>query len=606
MIRRTVPVLFLLALHAVILLHSVWRKSATVDELGHLATGLYSLENNDFRCNRLSPPLQNMVCALPVMLFGDYRLTYNHDCWKKGIWNGVGERFVEANPHTFHRNLMIGRCGSILLSMLLCGLIYLWAKELWGYAPALGVLAMAILEPNIIAHGQLATSDTAPALFFLLTGYFTLRFIYRPDWKHLLPIGIAFGLTWASKHSAPVLIPSLFLAFALLGQFHSQPIGFRWIPGLQKIPNRFRSLGLAAGMLLMIVFIGVLVIWICYGFEVGDKIQPPRQPKSSLLWMKLQIPLQTAVYAFGLENRYTIDPNNIDDPLWRMLRNGLPAFSHWEGFIANQTNAARGTNTYFMGEISTHARYAYYPALFLFKTPIPLLALLIVGIASMAARQVRIGKPALTIGLAIPLIYACVLIGVNRAQIGYRHALPLIPFFLVFFAGAGFRFLWLERGKRNEDSATPKDARKRIFLCGLFIVVFILGMAYDVLSQYPHYLSYYNTLAGGPDNGNLIAVDSNLDWGQDLLYLKDYLNQRQIDDAFLLYFGPPVMPGAYGIPYRKYKSQKTIQPGTYIISASLIRQYIPAYYLSELAPLARQTPLDSIAHTLFVYKIGQS
>ena len=40
----------------------------------------------------------------------------------------------------------------------------------------------------------------------------------------------------------------------------------------------------------------------------------------------------------------------------------------------------------------------------------------------------------------------------------------------------------------------------------------------------PHYLAYFNELAGGPANGFKELVDSNLDWGQDLKNLKLWLD----------------------------------------------------------------------------------
>lgn len=602
MMRKILPVAFLLALHAAVMLHGVWRKSASVDELGHLAAGLYALNNNDFRCNRLSPPLQNLICALPVMLFGEYRLTYDHECWKQGIWNGLGERFAEANPQTFHRDLMIARCGSMLLSILLCWLIYCWTKELWGDGPALCVLALAILEPNLIAHGQLSTSDTAPTLFFLLTGYLAWKFVSQPDWKRLLLVGISFGLTWSSKHSAPTIIPSLFLVFALVGQFHSQPIGFRWIPGIKRTSVRLRPWLLSGVLTIIVTVVGIMTIWCCYGFELGDKIQPPQPPKQSKIWMAMQVPLQTAIYFFGLENEYPVDSSNVDDPLWKLIRRGLPAFSHWEGFLANQYNAARGSNTYFLGDLSSGVKYSYYPLLYLFKTPLVLLLLYFIGASALAARRIRCSRTALIVGLAIPLVYAYVLIDVNRAYIGYRHALPIVPFFLVFLAGAAFRFLWPPNQIERQHACGYREKWRRRILCG----VFIAGAAYDVVSQHPHYLAYYNALAGGPKNGNLIAVDSNLDWGQDLIDLKDYLRERNLQDAYLIYFGPQSAPAAYGIPCRKYVSQKTLQPGTYIISASMLRQYIAPYYLPELMPLTVRDPDEIIGRTLFFYRIDAS
>jgi hypothetical protein len=46
------------------------------------------------------------------------------------------------------------------------------------------------------------------------------------------------------------------------------------------------------------------------------------------------------------------------------------------------------------------------------------------------------------------------------------------------------------------------------------------------LAIYPHSLSYFNELAGGPENGHAHLVDSNIDWGQDLLYLKAWIDEH--------------------------------------------------------------------------------
>ena len=45
--------------------------------------------------------------------------------------------------------------------------------------------------------------------------------------------------------------------------------------------------------------------------------------------------------------------------------------------------------------------------------------------------------------------------------------------------------------------------------------------AAELLSVHPHELSFFNLAAGGPDGGRRFFVDSSLDWGQDLLRLRD-------------------------------------------------------------------------------------
>jgi len=51
------------------------------------------------------------------------------------------------------------------------------------------------------------------------------------------------------------------------------------------------------------------------------------------------------------------------------------------------------------------------------------------------------------------------------------------------------------------------------------------------------YISYYNELVGGPDNGHKYAVDSNYDWGQDLKRLQDFVEENNINKISIAYFG---------------------------------------------------------------------
>jgi hypothetical protein len=46
-------------------------------------------------------------------------------------------------------------------------------------------------------------------------------------------------------------------------------------------------------------------------------------------------------------------------------------------------------------------------------------------------------------------------------------------------------------------------------------------LAVSSLSSHPHYLSYFNEIAGGPGNGWRWLLDSNIDWGQDDEYVRN-------------------------------------------------------------------------------------
>lgn len=60
------------------------------------------------------------------------------------------------------------------------------------------------------------------------------------------------------------------------------------------------------------------------------------------------------------------------------------------------------------------------------------------------------------------------------------------------------------------------------FSIRLLIVAALLATAGSSLRVYPHELAYFNELAGGPAGGHKHVLGSNLDWGQDLLLVKDW------------------------------------------------------------------------------------
>ena len=75
--------------------------------------------------------------------------------------------------------------------------------------------------------------------------------------------------------------------------------------------------------------------------------------------------------------------------------------------------------------------------------------------------------------------------------------------------------------------------------------VLVLQLA-SVISISPHYLGYFNGLAGGPAEGYRYLADSNLDWGQDLPALREAIQRVGAKHPIVSYFGTAPLD-AYGI-----------------------------------------------------------
>ena len=76
-----------------------------------------------------------------------------------------------------------------------------------------------------------------------------------------------------------------------------------------------------------------------------------------------------------------------------------------------------------------------------------------------------------------------------------------------------------------------------------------LVMLESVLA-FPNYLGFFNVPSGGSRMGVNYVVDSNLDWGQDLIRLKTYLSRHKMTNVCLSYFGiaPPAYFGIHALP----------------------------------------------------------
>jgi len=84
----------------------------------------------------------------------------------------------------------------------------------------------------------------------------------------------------------------------------------------------------------------------------------------------------------------------------------------------------------------------------------------------------------------------------------------------------------------------------------------------------PDYIAYFNFASGGTSFGHHYLLDSNLDWGQGLLELREYLAEKKIPKVSLAYAGR-IRPELYGIAYETFPGGSPSQP-IVAISANLL------------------------------------
>lgn len=164
---------------------------------------------------------------------------------------------------------------------------------------------------------------------------------------------------------------------------------------------------------------------------------------------------------------------------------------------------------YLMGKLSQGGFWFYYFICLLLKMP---LAVFIFGIISFLLLKKHLSKNPLEeislllipLGLLVFFSFLC------TAQIGIRYLLPAFP------------FVYVALGKIVVFQVRKYDLFYKVGLAGL-----LLWLIISSLSFYPHYISYFNELIGDRKNMYKYLADSNVDWGQNGIYLHEYIQKHQ-------------------------------------------------------------------------------
>ncbi|MEW6668819.1 MAG: glycosyltransferase family 39 protein [Thermodesulfobacteriota bacterium] len=265
------------------------------------------------------------------------------------------------------------------------------------------------------------------------------------------------------------------------------------------------------------------------------------------------------------------------------------------GIEAQRAIVGEGRPAFMNGRVSSQGGWWYfYLYAFAVKEPIPLLLLMLgAALAGKGTRQV----PGDVLWLGIPAVVVFASFSfLTETNLGIRYVLPAFPFLLV-FAGRVSHF-WNRKWKA----------------AGIVVPLLMLWYALESLSVSPHYLAYFNQVAGGPKNGYRHLVDSNLDWGQDLKGLKRYMDRNGLETIKLSYFGT-ADPRQYGIEYEalpsfvplpKRVTRTPLRKGD-LVAVSATNLY-PLYVdLGELgAHLRSISPVAYMGYSILIYRLERN
>ncbi len=295
-----------------------------------------------------------------------------------------------------------------------------------------------------------------------------------------------------------------------------------------------------------------------------------------------------------------------------------------------------GYPVYLNGDLRRHGWWYYYACTLAYKIPEGTWMLFVLAIVASAA-TVR-SRAALADEIALGTVPVVVLFSMSfltDINLGLRYVLPILP------------YLFIAIGKVAPWIASMTTGWRRVVgsVAGTSLVLTVAA----TVTIHPHYLAYFNWASGGPDRVPARLIDSNIDWGQDLIGLERWWKETIPGEPIgLAYFGQinpsifamrgepfrwflaPTRPGMLHLMHREFGPElvgaaKRLEPGYYAVSISVLyglpwRFYdpvppgkLPPEAMSHMwnAPgegaysyFRKQTPIHTIGHSINIYKLS--
>lgn len=543
-------------------LNSLVADSPTIDEQNHIARGLAFLRTGNPRLSLEHPPLINTLSALPLLTMPELRLPTDHPSWERPEgWYEFADLFLwQYNEPSVERIVFLARIPIVMLTILLALAGFGLARLMWGRLSALVALVLFLFEPNLLAHGRYSTTDLGGVLFTFIVTILLWRFWQtgvRWSWANTLAVALAMGAAFGSKHSAIAFL-GVWLLLAIL-------------PLYRVAQHPIHAASWRVAQVAVSAMLSLPVVWAIYGFEWG--IYDVKPPLAFL--------------------------SGVNGP--------APTYVAGIGQIISLTGGA-GRPSFMLGQFSDSGFVSYFPVAFAVKTPLILLAL--IGLS--AFLLLRLGatrRKALFLLAASLTFYALTML--SALNIGYRHVLPALPYLLVLVSGLAAQQLdWSVRVGKS-PAGIPAGRWLAIFGCMVLLAT--------TLWIHPHYLSFFNQLAGGPQNGYKVLVDSNLDWGQDMIRLRRWMADNEVAAVNLGWFGT-ADPDHYGIQYTALPGlgreefflrwwdvpfdRSAPEPGVYAISASNLQEMpLRVEEKTVYAWFRNRQPDDRIGYSILIYDV---
>src|SRR3989338_139068 len=501
---------------------SLLADSQTVDEGPHILAGYSYLKTGKILLNPEHPPLLKAWSALPLLILNpDLPEEVKNAAGTRAELDqwGLSYEFLHKSRIPADTIIFWSRLMMVILATLGALGIALIARIWFGNLAGIIAFILFSFDPNVLAHGRLVTTDVGSAIFIFFAAYAFYLFLKKPTALLAIGSGGVFALALAAKFSSLTLLPVFLILFAI------------------KLIKEKSDLEKYLKLIPLFILTAFIALWTIYGFNIEKPINDPKVKQ--LYERNAELLKDPSAYQDSNGKNYwlarfvihTFDPRKQPGIglKWAADNVSVPAYRYFRGLSDFLAHSYRGHYAYLTGHIYETGVWQYFIIAYLVKSPIPLLILLAFSFCVFAVIRMRKNNfPLAGYALIIaPAIYWLISIK-SSINLGIRHLMPIYPFYFVMIACAILLII----------KKTPEHLPKKYRLYFKILFAILIGwFLTESAIVYPHHLSYFNELIGGPKNGHQYLLDSNIDWGRDFLRLKKYMKDNNLDSAYLRYFG---------------------------------------------------------------------
>ncbi|MCX6762385.1 MAG: glycosyltransferase family 39 protein [Candidatus Moranbacteria bacterium] len=578
------------------------------DEIPHIASGYYYLTTNRYFINPEHPPIVKDVAGLGEMAArpsfpditdvtvqpGNFE-RYNYPFTKTDFPAFLERQNTQAyfgQMYLFHTQnnpdliAFWARLAVIFVNTLLMFLLFWFVSKIWNPRAALVGLFFIAVSQFSIAHGSFVVIDFMSGLLSMIAvaafGLYLKKYVERnANFWYFLVAAVTLALAELSKFSSVILFPALFLG------------GIVFVIAAKKSwKDFFKFIGLYAALVAVATFlIASFYMFHVYKMDNSAMVQQ--------LWDNFPYGALPQALMGLLAPLVSLS----------LLTKGLVEYLNGVLMVMGRM-AGSYQITYFMGHVygSEGAGPWYFPVLYFTKLSLGflffnLVALILIikkffGDKKKVSARFRdfASNPFAMLLLTFAYLYMVETLS-STFQIGLRHIMPVIMAAAI-LTGRGVDIFW------------ETKIWKKIGLKHVFMTVGTLMVA-SVFCSFPFYLSYYNALGGGTENGYKIATDSNYDWGgSDVRRLAKWMRDNNVHDIYTDFFADVELPYYLGDGRKSFNIEDGWMPPPGSLIAVSNYKYMNNIYNDKLRPEQKYTILEKdqiarIGPTIFVFKVSK-